>query len=160
VISVTIDNRLRVRKRDLPPGHEEQIKQRLTVVNGERAAARKRQQWGWQDLPESFALYEDEGPVLVMPRGFAAELRVGLQMAGHEVRWDDRTAAASLRLNDLVLEGPTLRPDQEKACSALLLHRQGVLQAPTSAGKTVLILKAWRRTGASARGSTSASRRG
>jgi superfamily II DNA or RNA helicase len=147
VISVTIDNRLRVRKHDLPPGHEAQIKQRLTVVNGERAAARKRQQWGWQDLPESFALYEDQGPVLVMPRGFAAELRAGLQMAGHEVRWDDHTAAASLRLNDLVLEGPTLRPDQEVACSALLLHRQGVLQAPTSAGKTVLILEAWRRTG-------------
>jgi superfamily II DNA or RNA helicase len=147
MISVTIDNRLRVRKRDLPPGHEAQIKQRLTVANGEKAAARKRQQWGWQELPDSFALYEDEGPILVMPRGFAAELRAGLTMAGHEVRWEDHTAATSLRFGEFVLEGPTLRPDQEEACSALLLHRQGVLQAPTSAGKTVLILEAWRRTG-------------
>jgi hypothetical protein len=85
--------------------------------------------------------------VLVMPRGFAAELRAGLTMAGHEVRWEDHTAATSLRFGEFVLEGPTLRPDQEEACSALLLHRQGVLQAPTSAGKTVLILEAWRRTG-------------
>jgi hypothetical protein len=110
LISVTIDNRLRVRKRDLPPGHEAQIKQRLTVVNGEKAAARKRQQWGWQDLPESFALYEDEGPVLVMPRGFAAELRAGLTMAGHEVRWDDRTAAASLRFDRVRARGADAAP--------------------------------------------------
>jgi superfamily II DNA or RNA helicase len=147
MISVTIDNRLRVRKRDLPPGHEAQIKQRLTVANGEKAAARKRHQWGWQDLPDSFALYENEGPVLVMPRGFASELRAGLEMSGHEVRWDDRTAAPSLRLDQLVHERPKLRSDQEDACSALLLHRQGVLQAPTGSGKTVLGLEIWRRTG-------------
>lgn len=149
MIEVRLDHHLHVRKADLPIGHEEQIKQRLTVVNGEKAAARKRGQWGWQELPDSFALYAEEGPWLVMPRGFAAELRAGLEFSGHVVRWDDQTAAPSLPLRKIVQEGPILRDDQEKACRALLMHRQGVLQAPTSAGKTVTVLEAWRRTGLS-----------
>src|SRR3954470_19051911 len=95
MITVRIDHHLYVRKADLPIGHEEQIKQRLTVANGEKAAARKRGQWGWADLPDSFALYVDAGPTLVMPRGFALELRAGLEASGHAVRWDDQTAAPS-----------------------------------------------------------------
>jgi superfamily II DNA or RNA helicase len=147
MIKVRIDNRLRVRKRDLPIGHEAAIKQRLTVTNGEKAAARKRNQWGWQDLPDAFMLYAEHGYYLVMPRGYAAELRAGLRAADCDVQWDDRTAAPSLPLFDLVNQGPTLRPDQEEACVALLQNRQGVLQAPTAAGKTVIVLEAWRRAG-------------
>jgi superfamily II DNA or RNA helicase len=147
MITVTIDNRLRVRKSALPIGHEAAIKARLTVVNGEKAAAAKRKQWGWQDLPDSFSLYEDDGPYLVMPRGYAAELRAGLRMSGADVEWDDQTSARSLRIDKMVLSGPTLRPEQEQACSAILRHRQGVLQAPTAMGKSVVVLEAWRRTG-------------
>jgi hypothetical protein len=147
MITVTIDNRLRVRKSHLPIGHEAAIKQRLTVANGDKAAAAKRRQWGWQDLPDSFSLYEDDGPYLVMPRGYAAELRAGLEMSGEQVKWDDQTSARSLRIDQMVTQGPTLRPEQEEACSAILRHRQGVLQAPTGAGKTVTVLEAWRRTG-------------
>src|SRR3954469_18751621 len=102
MITVRIDNKLSVRKADLPIGHEEQIKQRLTVANGEKAAARKRGQWGWEDLPDSFALYTDAGPELIMPRGFAHELRGGLELSGHAVHWDNQTAAPSLPLRKLI----------------------------------------------------------
>lgn len=146
-VEVILSERLRVRKIHLPPGHEAQIKARLTVANGEKAAAIKRRQWGAQDLPDSFALYVDDGPWLVMPRGYAAELRAGLESSGHSVRWEDKTSAVSLPLRDLVHVGPTLEPDQEQACTALLRARQGVLQAPTGGGKTVTVLEAWRRTG-------------
>lgn len=147
MIEVRIDSHLRVRKADLPIGHEELIKQRLTIPNGEKAAARKRRQWGWEDLPDSILLYEDAGPLLVMPRGFALELRAGLNASGHDVGWHDHTAAPSLRLDEMVSQGPTLRDDQEQACQALLRHRQGILQAPTGGGKTVIVLEAWRRVG-------------
>jgi superfamily II DNA or RNA helicase len=147
VINVQISDRIRVRKRDLPRGHEEAIKQRLTVTNGDKLAARKRNQWGWQDLPDSFVLYEDDGPELVLPRGYAAELRAGLKLSGHDVAWDDRTVAPSVPLLEMPLLGPTLEPDQEQACMTLLGHRQGVLQAPTGSGKTVIVLEAWRRAG-------------
>jgi len=147
VIRARIDDRLRVRKIDLPVGHEAAIKQRLTVANGERVAAIKRRQWGAEDLPKFLYLYADDGPELVMPRGYAAELRAGLQAAGYDVEWDDRTSAPSLPLSKLVNSGPDLRPEQEDACRALLRHRQGVLQAPTAAGKTCVVLEAWRRTG-------------
>jgi superfamily II DNA or RNA helicase len=147
MITVRLDNRLHVRKEDLPPGHEEAIKERLTVHNGEKDAAMKRGQWRAEDLPDSFALYEDRGSTLILPRGYAAELRAGLEMSGYEVRWDDQTSAPLLPLRELVSQGPTLRAEQEKACKAFLLHKQGVLQAPTGAGKTVTVLEAWRRTG-------------
>jgi superfamily II DNA or RNA helicase len=145
--TVRIDDHLRVRKADLPPGHEAAIKQRLTIANGARIAAIKRKQWGARDLPESILLYSDDGPQLVMPRGFAFELRAGLEASGYELKWDDQTSAPSLPLLALVNQGPTLREDQERACSAILNHRQGVLQAPTGSGKTVVVLEAWRRSG-------------
>lgn len=147
MITVRLDNRLHVRKEDLPPGHEEAIKERLTVHNGEKDAAIKRAQWRAEDLPDSFSLYEDRGSTLILPRGYAAELRAGLEMSGHEVRWDDQTSAPLLPLRELISKGPILRAEQEKACKAFLLHKQGVLQAPTGAGKTVLVLEAWRRAG-------------
>src|ERR1044072_3272242 len=147
MIVVTIDNRLTVRKSQLPIGHEAMIKQRLSVVNGEKAAARKRKQWSWQDLPDHFPLYEDDGPNLVMPRGFAFELRAGLEGSGAEVRWDDQTSAPAVPLLELPRTIPTLHPDQETACRALLTHRQGVVQSGTGSGKTVLVLDAWRRAG-------------
>jgi superfamily II DNA or RNA helicase len=147
MIQVRIDDRLRVRKADLPIGHEEAIKARLTVPNGDKAAARRRRQWGWQDLPDSFVLYEHAGPYLVMPRGYAAELRAGLELAGHEVSWDDQTTAPQVPLLELPTRWPRLEPDQERACVALLTHRQGVLQAPPGSGKTVIVLEAWRRAG-------------
>jgi superfamily II DNA or RNA helicase len=142
MVTVRIDDHLRVRKADLPRGHEVAIKQRLTIPNGARIAAIKRKQWGARDLPESILLYSDDGPKLVMPRGFAFELRVGLEASGYELKWDDQTSAPSLPLLELVSQGPTLRPDQERACSAILNHRQGVLQAPTGclAADTVLNL--------------------
>jgi superfamily II DNA or RNA helicase len=147
MISVTIDNRLHVRKSDLPPGHEAQIKQRLTIPNGARAKAIKLRQWGAEDMPEAFYLYANVGAFLVLPRGYAAELRAGLQMAGHDVEWDDQTSAPSLDQRDLVDSGPNLRPEQKEACEAILRNRQGVLQAPVASGKTVVVLEAWRQTG-------------
>lgn len=147
MVRVRIDNRLRVRKIDLPPGHEAAIKQRLTIPNGERVAAIKRKQWGARDMPESIYLYEETHDGLILPRGFAAELRAGLEMSGHQLVWDDQTSAPSLPLLEMVNQGPTLHPDQEAACQAILGHRQGILQAPTGAGKTVVVLEAWRRSG-------------
>lgn len=146
-VRVVIDDHLHVRKADLPIGHEEAIKQRLTVPNGAKAAARKRNDWGWQELDDSFPLYVDVGEHLVLPRGYAAELRAGIKLAGYDFAWDDRTSVAPLELHKIILDGPTLRDDQEDACQQILEHRQGVLQAPTAAGKTVVVLEAWRRTG-------------
>jgi superfamily II DNA or RNA helicase len=147
VITVQIGDRLRVRKAHLPPGHEDAIKQRLTIANGEKAAALKRQQWGARDMVDFFTLYEDAGEWLVMPRGYAAELRAGLKSAGYDVEWDNKTSATMLQLREMVYEGPNLRPEQVIACDSIIEHRQGVLQAPTAAGKTVVVLEAWRRTG-------------
>jgi superfamily II DNA or RNA helicase len=147
MVRVRIDDHLRVLKADLPPGHEDAIKQRLTIPNGARVAAIKRNQWGARDWPTHIMLYEDEGPYLVMPRGYAQELRFGIEASGYEFSWDDQTSAPSLPLLELVQQGPNLHPDQERACHAILNYRQGVLQAPTGAGKTVVVLEAWRRSG-------------
>src|SRR3954466_14930408 len=119
MITVTIDNRLRLLKSQLPAGHEAAIKVRLTVTNGGKAAAEKRNQWGWQDLPDSFALYEDDGDYLILPRGYAAELRAGLKLSGEDVVWDDQRSAPHLDLDRLVHQGPELRPEQETASQSI-----------------------------------------
>jgi superfamily II DNA or RNA helicase len=147
MITVRIDDHLHVLKVDLPIGHEAAIKQRLTVPNGDKAAALKRGDWGAPDLPDAFALYQDQGPHLVLPRGYAAELRAGLERAGYGIAWVDETSSASLPLNRLVSTGPELYAHQEQACRALLRVQQGVLQAPVASGKTVVVLEAWRRSG-------------
>lgn len=147
MITVRIDDHLHVRKVDLPIGHEAAIKQRLTVPNGDKVAALKRGDWGAPDLPDAFALYQDQGPNLVLPRGYAAELRAGLERSGHGVTWVDETSEAPLPLGRLIETGPDLHDDQERACRALLRVQQGVIEAPTAAGKTVVVLEAWRRSG-------------
>jgi superfamily II DNA or RNA helicase len=147
MITVRIDDHLHVLKVDLPIGHEAAIKQRLTVPNGDKAAALKRGDWGAPDLPDAFTLYQDQGPLLVLPRGYAAELRAGLERAGYGIAWVDETSDASLPLNRLVETGPDLYAHQEQACRALLRVQQGVLQAPVASGKTVVVLEAWRRSG-------------
>jgi hypothetical protein len=148
MIEVRIDDRLRVRKADLPIGHEAQIKAAPDRANGDKAAARKRRQWGARTCPTPSCSTRTMGPLLVMPRGYAAELRAGLELSGHEVSLGGQDQAPQLPLRELVDQGPDLRPDQEKACERCCTRAPGrPAGARPAAGKTVVVLEAWRRTG-------------
>lgn len=147
-IVVRIDSALSVRRSDLPAGAEAQIRQRLTIANGEKERALRRGDRGAINLPDYFELWGASEDRLLMMRGFAAELRAGLAAMGCRVRWDDHTSAPPLPWDMLALmRVPMLRPDQNLAAFAIMQHRQGVLHAPTSGGKTITLLDCWRRSG-------------
>lgn len=142
-VPVVIDNALRVEREPNWADWsyvEEQIRERLTVSEYDKSGA----------MLNEIELYrlDRNRQEFVMPRGFAAILRAGLESLGHEVEWIDRTKAPLINLELLSsLKGPVLYPDQERAAQEVLKHRQGILQAGTGAGKTVVGLECWRRAG-------------
>lgn len=147
-VKVTIDSALRVRHRDLPTGAGAQIRERLTIPNQKKIEALERREYGARDMPDGFELWEDAGDELVMMRGFAAELRGGLEAMGATVQWDDQTSAPSVPLRlTMSMSKPTLDDFQERTVQAALDHRQGIAQAGTGAGKTIIALETWRRAG-------------
>lgn len=147
-VAATISNSILVRLSDLPTGAEQAIKDHLTIANQGRVEAIKRGDWGAEEMPVVFELWEQQGDLLVLPRGFARTLVDGLAGYGASVAWNDQTAHTSLPLSYLTsLGAPTLRPEQEEACRAIIANRQGILQSPVGSGKTVMALEAWRRLG-------------
>lgn len=147
-VKVTIDSALRVRHRDLPAGAGAQIRERLTIINEKKVEAVRRREYGASDMIDSFDLWSDDGEYLVMARGFAAELRAGLEAMGATLIWDDQTAAPPVPLREtMAMAVPTLDDFQERVVGALLKHRLGIAQAGTGAGKTVMALECYRRAG-------------
>lgn len=144
----TIDREIKIALSDLPAGAAEAIKSNLTITDPDVARSAARGDWGMQDASPYVDLWSQHGPDLVMPRGYARTLVDGMRMMGSEVVWVDHTVHAPFPLRSTIdMSRPILRPEQEVACRQIVGHRQGVLQAGTGAGKTVIALEAWRRLG-------------
>lgn len=148
VVTARIDSRIHVRLDEIPLELADQIRGFLTIPNGAKIKALELKQFGAEDMPDEIVLWGQRNGVMSLPRGFASTLRAGMKAAGHELVWDDRTVAPALPLSYTIgLSYPTLHADQEPSARSILAHRQGVLQAPTGGGKTVISLDTWRRTG-------------
>lgn len=87
-----------------------------------------------RNIPRRILLAESDGTRVVCPRGALDDV---LRILGPAVRIEDRTA---LPPRDSLPFGGTLRDDQEAAVQAVVGKRQGVIQAPTGSGKTVIAL--------------------
>lgn len=147
-VRATIDKEIRIALAHLPAGAAEAIKANLTIVDPEAQKAVARGDWGAGETSPYVDLWDQRGPDLVMPRGYAQTLVDGMRISGREVTWDDQTTSRPFPMHDLLrMRTPVLRPEQEVACQKVMHHRQGVLQAGVGAGKTVIGLEAWRRIG-------------
>jgi hypothetical protein len=114
----------------------EEIFDELTVVNTDKEFAKKTNRWGWQDLPDDFLLAELDGDTVVMPRGYAFQLKTLLRAKGLRVQWEDhRRWQHGPALNGS--DGLSLKPHQQRAVRKIIRHQQGMYEAPTGAGKTV-----------------------
>lgn len=130
---VEIHNELRLSKDSLSPETIVQIKAALTMPNPvyESAIAHGRAGWG---IPETLAFYDETEAAMVLPRGFGPELS---RLLGPNVEWiENRHVLPEIKLS---FSG-TLRDYQQEAVAALLERTQGVLEASTGAGKTVMAL--------------------
>ena len=138
-IPVVVDSHLRLDGNLIGHDLANQIFDELTVVNTEKEFAKRSNRWGWEDLPDDFCLGWLDGDTVVMPRGYAFQLKTLLREKGLRVQWEDRRRwhrGASLNGDGKL----SLKPHQEVAVRKIIRHQQGMYEAPTGAGKTVTCL--------------------
>lgn len=140
-IPVEVTNELRVDGNLLGHDLADQIFDELEVPNEARLKAEQANRWGWWDMPEVFQLGELDGDTVVMPRGYALQLKLLLREHRRKVIWVDRRKWA---------RGPAFHwqhePDprfshQPLAVAKMVHHQQGIYEAPTGSGKTMAVIR-------------------
>lgn len=112
----------------------EKLKRQLTLKNPAYLEAVKHERSIW-NIPKNLCfLRRTKGGDWSAPRGFIHELR--LLLSNHSVQYKNETATHSM----VILFRGELRPDQKKAIKDILKSDEGVLNAPTGSGKTVMAL--------------------
>jgi superfamily II DNA or RNA helicase len=141
---IRVDHKLRIALSELPHDVRNQITEALSIPNVARQKAMEQNLWGWQQMPKTIPLYEEDRAAndLLMPRGFGFDLIEGLTDLGIEFEVRDRRTHDPLPAKGQEIR---LRPWQEKALSALLDAQEGIWKAPAGSGKTVGVLEAIRR---------------
>jgi superfamily II DNA or RNA helicase len=135
-VPVIVDSQLRVDGNLIGIDLAEMIFDELTIHNTAKDVAKRANRWGWQELADDFQLGELDGDYVVMPRGYAFQLKTLLREHDRKVFWlDHRQWRRGASLNG----GGTLslRPHQRRAVRQIIRHQQGIYEAPTGSGKTV-----------------------
>lgn len=110
----------------------------LSIPNLEKEKARSMDQWGWQGMPDYIALWDLDGEIIELPRGFFDDFSDGMKMMGEVLDIEDKTAYP-VHEEDLG-EPINLRPWQEPQVQAIFDHGQGIIKSPAGSGKTVSTL--------------------
>lgn len=130
---VEIGNALRLQKASATPTTIRAIKAALTMPNPAYASALQHGRMAW-GIPSELSFYEESEDTLTIPRGSGPELA---RLLGAGVDWSDKRRV--LPEIDLTFSGK-LRDYQQEAVAAVMQRNQGVLEASTGAGKTVMAL--------------------
>jgi superfamily II DNA or RNA helicase len=136
VVRVTLGNLVYVDKEGLPSAMLNRLTRLAAFQNPEfyRAQTMRLSTFG---KPRVIYCGEEFARHLGLPRGCQGEVVELLQSHGIQVELVDERFAGNLLEVDFHGE---LRPDQERAVSALLRHETGVLSAGTAFGKTVIAI--------------------
>lgn len=135
-IPVVIDTHLRVDGNLIGHDLANAIFDELTIINPEWIEAKKRGAWGADDIEKFVLLGELDGDTVVMPRGYAMELKLLLRKYGHSVWWVDRRKWK--RGSAFGVEQFSYRDHQPAAVAAIIKHQFGIYEAPTGSGKTTV----------------------
>jgi len=136
VVPVVVDNALRLDGNVIDHDLAEAIFDELTIHNTAKDIARKMERWGWQEMPDEFQLGALEGDIVVMPRGYAYQLKTLLREEGLKVQWIDRRKwhRHAPKLGNGAFP---YRQHQREAVRQIIRNQQGMYEAPTGSGKTV-----------------------
>lgn len=132
IARVEINNALRLKKTSVAPETIREIKTALTMPNPAYASALQHGRMAW-GIPSELSFFEESETALTIPRGFGPELARLLGCVGWQ---DNRRVLPEI---DLTFAG-ILRDYQDEAVQRVLKNNQGVLEASTGAGKTVMAL--------------------
>lgn len=136
LVPVRVDSKLRVDGNLIGHDLAEQIFDELTIHNVAKDIAKRTRRWEWEKLPDEFLLGDLDGDTVVMPRGYAVQLKLLLREHGLKVHWNDhRTWHRGKPFNGNGMM--PFRPHQQAAVREIIRHQQGVYEAPTGSGKTV-----------------------
>lgn len=134
-IPVIVDSHLRLDGNLIGHDLANEIFDELTIHNVARDVAERMGRYGWWNLPEEFQLGWLDGDTVVMPRGYAFQLKTLLRMRHLRVQWIDRRQWQ--RGPAFSGNGKVLKPHQQVAVRKMIKHQQGMYEAPTGSGKTV-----------------------
>lgn len=146
---VTLAENIRILRTDLAPEIVAAIEVQLTIPNPVKELAQRELLWGADRMDDNLRLYGyDEEGNLVLPIGFKHALFAGLGHYGITPELvDERVYVPFGQLGWDKLPTPIeLRGYQEPMCQALIDGVCGVVEAPTAAGKTAVLLEAIRRS--------------
>ena len=135
-IPVVIDTHLRVDGNLIGHDLANRIFDELTILNPEWLEAKRRNAWDLADIPKWSLLGDLDGDFVVMPRGYAMELKLLLREFGHRVWWVDRRRWK--RGPAFGFEKFSYRDHQPAAVRAIIKHQQGIYEAPTGSGKSTV----------------------
>jgi superfamily II DNA or RNA helicase len=138
-VEIVIDSALRVDGNMLGSDLVNEIFDQLVVPNPDWEYYRKRADKGFwvPDIEKEFELGELDGDTVVLPRGFAQELKSVLAENNIRPRWIDRRVWK--RGKAYGRDEFHYREHQPQAVRQIIRHQQGVYEAGTGSGKTVVV---------------------
>lgn len=137
---VVVDSHLRVDGNVLGRDLVDDILDELTIANAAKAVAKRTKRYGWWDLPDEFLLGDLDGDELIMPRGYAVQLKRLCREYDIKVIWVDRRKGQKGK-SFKWRKNFTARPHQPLAVRKMRRHQQGMYQAPTGSGKSLTCIK-------------------
>ena len=137
---MVVDSHLRVDGNLLGHNLVNRILDELTIYNAEKDVARRMKRWGWEELPDDFLLGSLDGDTLVMPRGYAFQLKTLLRQKDLRTQWVDRRKWKRGEPFAKYDGNFPFKPHQSVAMRKIVRHQQGMYEAPTGSGKTVTCL--------------------
>lgn len=140
-VPVEVDSHLRLRGVDVGDDILELICEELTIPNSAYEEAKRRRQFIRPEMQSKFVLwdYDNDDDILIMPRGYALELKLLLREHDMRVRWRDyRVWESGKRIPfNPFTEKKKFSQHQNEAVAAWWKHQQGIYEAPTGSGKTI-----------------------
>jgi len=140
-IPVIVDNCLRVDGNLIGHDLTNQIFDELEIPNDARVKAERANRWGWWELPEFFQLSDLIGDTVVMPRGYALQLKLLLRENNIKVVWVDRRKWRQGKPFVWRNEPDPRFKHQARAVKLMRKHEQGIYEAPTGSGKMVTCMR-------------------
>jgi len=134
-VRIIVDADIRIPLHTLLLVTRNRITSDLTMSNPQFEDACRHGRWTG-NIPKTLTFYHRDNDHLILPRGYIGRLNTLLEQ-GERVQVDDRTRI--LPPVDFHFTG-ALRPYQVEAVAKVLQRRQGVLEMPAGAGKTVTAL--------------------
>lgn len=140
MITIAVDNRVRIPTEDLPEEIAEKIRAEFTHKNPELAAKKALGLPTWNIPPEIKSYDERTDGELSIPRGGTSRVREILRAAKVDFRISDRRHPGDPCIDFPSYVGHSLRWYQGEAIEAAMRVQNCILRAPTGSGKTTMAI--------------------